>query len=47
VHKDTIVACVRYVSPPLHQEVRSFGSTTTGLLALADWLAWPMRCRAS
>ena len=46
VHKDTIVACVRCVSPPL-QEVRSFGSTTTGLLALADWLAWPMRCRAS
>jgi transposase len=39
VHKDTIVACVRCVSPPLHQEVRSFGSTTTGLLALADWLA--------
>jgi transposase len=23
----------------MHQEVRSFGSTTTGLLALADWLA--------
>jgi transposase len=39
VHKDTIVACVRCVSPPLHQEVRSFGSTTTELLALADWLA--------
>src|SRR6188472_2710243 len=39
VHKDTIVACVRCVSPPMHQEVRSFGSTTTGLLALADWLA--------
>jgi len=39
VHKDTIVACVRCVSPPIHQEVRSFGSTTTELLALADWLA--------
>ena len=39
VHKDTIVACVRCVSPPMHQEVRSFGSTTTELLALADWLA--------
>lgn len=38
VHKDTIVACVRCVSPPLHQEVRSFGTTTTELLALADWL---------
>ena len=39
VHKDTIVACVRCVSPPMHQEVRSFGATTTQLLALADWLA--------
>src|SRR5437764_9052636 len=39
VHKDTIVACVRCVSPPMHQEVRSVGSTTTELLALADWLA--------
>src|SRR6476659_2992175 len=39
VHKDTIVACVRCVSPPMHQEVRSFGTTTTQLLELADWLA--------
>src|SRR6188474_2920292 len=39
VHKDTIVACVRCVSPPMHQEVRSFGTTTTHLLELADWLA--------
>ena len=39
MHKDTIVACVRCVSPPMHQEVRSFGTTTTELLALADWLA--------
>ncbi|WP_269506476.1 IS110 family transposase [Burkholderia sp. IMCC1007] len=39
VHKDTIVACVRCVSAPTHQEVRSFDSTTGGLLALADWLA--------
>jgi len=38
VHKDTIVACVRCVSEPVHQEVRSFGATTTELLALADWL---------
>lgn len=38
VHKDTIVACVRCVSPPMHREVRSFGTTTTELLALADWL---------
>jgi transposase len=39
VHKDTIVACVRCVSAPEHHEVQSFESTTTGLLALADWLA--------
>ncbi|BDB26505.1 hypothetical protein Tamer19_63100 [Cupriavidus sp. TA19] len=39
VHKDTIVACVRCVSAPAHQEVCSFDSTTAGLLALADWLA--------
>jgi transposase len=39
VHKDTIVACVRCVSPPEHHEVRSFDSTTRGLLELADWLA--------
>ena len=36
VHKDTIVACVRCVSPPMHQEVRSFGATTAQLLELAD-----------
>ena len=39
VHKDTIVACVRCVSPPAHHEVRSFDSTTRALLELADWLA--------
>ena len=39
VHKDIVVACVRCVSPPEHQEVQSFGTTTSGLLALADWLA--------
>jgi transposase len=39
VHKDTIVACVRCVSPPVHHEVRSFDATTRGLLELADWLA--------
>jgi transposase len=39
VHKQTVVACVRIAGdgPPL-QEVRSFASTTSGLLALADWL---------
>ena len=39
VHKDTVVAAVRCVSEPRHHEVRSFATTTTGLLALADWLA--------
>ena len=38
VHKDIIVACVRCVSPPTHQEVQSFESTTSGLMGLADWL---------
>jgi transposase len=38
VHKDTIVASVRCISAPMHQEVRSFGTTTGELLALADWL---------
>jgi transposase len=39
VHKDVIVACVRCVSQPTHQEVRSFGATTSELIQLADWLA--------
>lgn len=38
VHKDTVVAAVRCVSPPVHQEVRSFSTTTKGLLELSDWL---------
>ena len=39
VHKQTVVACVRIAGDgaPL-QEVRSFDTTTSGLLALADWL---------
>ncbi|MGQ0545049.1 MAG: IS110 family transposase [Betaproteobacteria bacterium] len=39
VHKQTVVACVRIArdGPPL-QEVRTFPATTSGLLALADWL---------
>ena len=39
VHKKTVVACVRIArdGPPL-QEVRTFETTTTGLLTLADWL---------
>lgn len=38
VHKDSVVAAVRCVSPPSHHEVRSFTTTTQGLLALAEWL---------
>jgi transposase len=38
IHKDGVVACVRCVSPPEVHEVRPFATTTTGLLALADWL---------
>ena len=39
VHKDTVVAAVRCVSPPVHHEVRSFSTTTRGLADLAEWLA--------
>lgn len=39
VHKDAVVAAVRCVSAPQHQEVRSFATTTAGLLALAEWLS--------
>jgi transposase len=38
VHKDVVVACVRCVSTPVQQEVRSFRTTTSGLLSLAEWL---------
>src|SRR4051794_26623111 len=38
VHKDTVVACVRCVSEPQRREVRTFGTTTSDLFALADWL---------
>jgi hypothetical protein len=41
VHKKTVVACVRRQRPGgrLHKEVRTFGTMTADLLALADWLA--------
>ena len=39
VHKDTVVAAVRCVSPPVHHEVQSFATTTRGLFGLADWLS--------
>lgn len=38
VHKDTVVAALRCVSPPVAHEVQSFETTTRGLFALADWL---------
>ena len=44
VHKDTIVACVRCVSPPMHQEVRSFGTTKPRRITLRTVLrSWPVR----
>lgn len=39
VHKQTVVACARIAADgPLRQEVRTFATTTTGLLQLSDWL---------
>ena len=40
VHKDTVVACVRVASEgKVSREMRTFETTTTGLLALSSWLA--------
>src|SRR5690349_10896799 len=40
VHKDTVVACVRLVAgSKVTRDVRTFSTTTAGLLALAQWLA--------
>ena len=39
VHQRTVVACVRIVDDTkLTEEVRTFETTTTGLLALSAWL---------
>ena len=39
VHKETVVACARVTTDgKVKQEVRTFGTTTTELLSLADWL---------
>lgn len=39
VHKDTVVACARIArDQTVVQEVETFGTTTTDLLALSDWL---------
>lgn len=39
VHKDMVMARVRCVSKPKHDQVRSFDTTTSALLQLGDWLA--------
>jgi transposase len=41
VHKETVVACVRLAadSGEVAREVRTFATTTAGLLALAEWLS--------
>jgi transposase len=42
VHKKTVITCVRRINPDngaVSCEVRTFGTTTADLLALADWLA--------
>ena len=46
VHKQTVVACVRLVlDDKITREVRTFETTTSGLLLLLAWLTWvaPMR----
>ena len=40
VHKDSVVACVRHmVDGDVKREVRSFTTTTKGLMALSEWLS--------
>jgi transposase len=41
VHKKTVVACLRSVTPSdgVDQQIRTFGTMTADLLELADWLA--------
>jgi transposase len=39
VHKDSVVARIRCVSDPLHDEVRSFATTTSALMELSEWLS--------
>lgn len=39
VHKQSVVACARIAAPgPLQRQVRTFETTTAGLLELQDWL---------
>jgi transposase len=40
VHKDSVVACVRHIiDDTVKREVRSFQTTTKGLIALSEWLS--------
>ena len=40
VHKDSVVACVRHIGDGVvKREVRSFQTTTKGLMALSEWLS--------
>lgn len=39
VHKDSVVARIRCVSEPLHDEVKSFATTTSALLELNEFLS--------
>src|SRR5438309_11912295 len=40
VHKDSVVTCVRHiVDDTMKREVRSFQTTTKGLIALSEWLS--------
>jgi transposase len=39
VHKDNVVARIRCVSEPLHDEVKTFATTTSALMELNEWLS--------
>jgi transposase len=39
VHKDSVVARIRCVSEPLHDEVRTFATNTSALMQLNEWLS--------
>lgn len=39
VHKDSVVARIRCVSQPLHDEVKTFATTTSALIELNGWLS--------
>lgn len=38
VHKDSVVARIRCVSEPPHDEVRTFATTTSALMEMGEWL---------